>query len=37
MMYTKVIERVNPTISHHKEKKSFFFFLLWLYEMMDVN
>ena len=34
----KVVKRVNPKSSQHKEKNIFcFFFLLYLYEMMDAT
>ena len=36
MLYTKVVKRVNPNNSHHKEK-IFFISLMYLYEMMDVH
>ena len=35
MIHGKVVKRVDPKSSHHKGK--FFFFLLYPYEMMDVN
>lgn len=40
MMYMKVVKRVNPKSSGHKENDPFLFvfsFLLYLYEMMDAN
>ena len=38
VIYMKVVKRVNPKSSQHKEKNIFcFFFLLYLYEMMDAN
>ena len=36
MLYTKVVKRVNPKSSHHKEK-NFFSFILYLYEMMHAH
>ena len=36
MIYRKVVNRVDPDGSHHKEKNISFVFLN-LYEMMDVN
>ena len=37
-LYMKVVERVNPKSSHHKEKNVFSFsFILYLYEMMEVH
>ena len=39
--YLKVVKRLNPKSSHHKEKKHFFslslFIFKFLYDMMDVN
>ena len=34
MLYMEVVKRVNLKSSHHKEKK---FFILYLYEMMDIH
>ena len=36
MTHGKVVERVDPKSSHYKEK-FFLFFLLYLYEKMDIN
>ena len=38
MIYRKVVKRVNPKSSNHKDIFFFFpAFLLYLYEVMDVN
>ena len=39
MIYRKVVKRVNPKSSNHKDIFFFFFpvFLLYLYEVMNVN
>ena len=36
MLHVKVVKRVNPKSSHHKEKKDFLK-ISYLYEMMDVH
>ena len=36
MLYIKVVERVNPKITHHR-KKNFFYLILYLYEVTDVH
>ena len=34
LLYMKVVKRVNPKCSHHKEKNSL---IMYLHELMDVH
>ena len=36
MLYMKIVKRVYPKSSHHKENFSFISLILYLYEMTDV-